>query len=357
MSPELRERVGQIGVDAARAVGYVGAGTVEGLLVAREDGGFDYFFLEMNTRVQVEHSVTEMTTGVDIVKQGIRAAAGERLPLAQRDVSLRGHAIECRINAEDAARNFAPAPGRIGRYREPGRSRRAGRFGRRSRSGGLGDVRPARGQADRLGRGPRAGHRAHAQGPLRIRARGPDDAHTLPRGAARSEQWARGETCRDLLEDSRWLAATALPAGGRAAPEPERRGRADRADLHGRGLGPALRGAGDRPASPGSAASGAEERDSARTRRGRARAALARRHSLGSERDTDVLESPLQGSMWKVLVKQGDTVQEGQLLCIIEAMKMENEITAHKAGKIVDLPISEGAAVAVGAPLATIKSD
>src|SRR5207253_9052017 len=104
---ELRARIGKIGVDAAKAVHYVGAGTIEGLL---QDG--EYFFLEMNTRVQVEHCVTELTTGVDIVKEGIRAAAGEPLSIGQDDVVLRGHAIECRINAEDASKNFAPAPGR-----------------------------------------------------------------------------------------------------------------------------------------------------------------------------------------------------------------------------------------------------
>src|SRR5207248_9350688 len=110
----LRARIGKIAVDAAVAVDYRGAGTVEGLL---QDG--EYYFLEMNTRVQVEHCVTEMTTGVDIVKEGIRAAAGEPLSIGQDDVVLRGHAIECRINAEDASKNFAPAPGRIASYREP----------------------------------------------------------------------------------------------------------------------------------------------------------------------------------------------------------------------------------------------
>src|ERR1700726_4109155 len=122
VDPALRERIGRIGVEAARAVGYVGAGTIEGLFSAPEGGGTseaEYFFLEMNTRVQVEHCVTEMTTGIDIVKEGIRAAAGEELSYAQTDVQLRGHAIECRINAEDASKNFAPAPGRIGAYREP----------------------------------------------------------------------------------------------------------------------------------------------------------------------------------------------------------------------------------------------
>ena len=85
----------------------------------------------MNTRVQVEHCVTEMTTGIDIVREGIRVAAGEALSVAQDDVELRGHAIECRINAEDASKNFAPAPGRIGRVPRALRPRRARRLGRR----------------------------------------------------------------------------------------------------------------------------------------------------------------------------------------------------------------------------------
>src|SRR5947209_11796817 len=111
---EMRERIGKIGTEAARAVGYRSAGTVEGLLA---DG--EYFFLEMNTRVQVEHCVTEMTTGIDIVREQLRVAAGEELSVSQDDVRLYGHAIECRINAEDASKNFAPAPGKITSYREP----------------------------------------------------------------------------------------------------------------------------------------------------------------------------------------------------------------------------------------------
>src|SRR5881227_1639266 len=117
---ELRTRIGKIATEAAAAVNYTGAGTVEGLLVTHEGGRKDeYFFLEMNTRVQVEHCVTEMVTGIDIVKEGIRVAAGEPLAIKQDELELRGHAIECRINAEDASKNFAPAPGKIGAYREP----------------------------------------------------------------------------------------------------------------------------------------------------------------------------------------------------------------------------------------------
>src|SRR6201995_1703824 len=112
---QLRAKIGKIATDAAAAVSYTGAGTIEGLL---QEG--EYFFLEMNTRVQVEHCVTEMVTGIDIVKEGIRVAAGEPLSISQDEIELRGHAIECRINAEDASKNFAPAPGSIGGYREPG---------------------------------------------------------------------------------------------------------------------------------------------------------------------------------------------------------------------------------------------
>src|SRR5437660_148208 len=117
---ELRARIGKIATEAAAAVSYTGAGTIEGLLQKGEGGGgSEYFFLEMNTRVQVEHPVTELVTGIDIVKEGIRVAAGEPLSISQDQVELQGHAIECRINAEDASKNFAPAPGRIGSYREP----------------------------------------------------------------------------------------------------------------------------------------------------------------------------------------------------------------------------------------------
>jgi acetyl-CoA/propionyl-CoA carboxylase biotin carboxyl carrier protein len=112
---ELRERIGKIAVDAALATGYRSAGTVEGLLAP--DGS--YYFMEMNTRIQVEHTVTEEVTGLDLVREQLRIAAGEQLSVRQEDVVLRGHAIECRINAEDVSRGFLPAPGRITHYREP----------------------------------------------------------------------------------------------------------------------------------------------------------------------------------------------------------------------------------------------
>ncbi len=114
LSPKLRERIGERCVDACRKIGYRNAGTFEFLY---EDG--EFYFIEMNTRIQVEHPVTEMITGVDIVQEQIRVAAGERLSIRQKNVEIRGHAIECRINAEDPFR-FTPSPGRITSYHPPG---------------------------------------------------------------------------------------------------------------------------------------------------------------------------------------------------------------------------------------------
>jgi len=116
ISQELRERMGAVAVQAAKAVGYENAGTVEFLV----DKNHDFFFMEMNTRLQVEHTITEAITGVDIVSQQIRIAAGEKLPFTQEEVGFKGHAIEFRINAEDPQNGFFPTPGRITRYLSPG---------------------------------------------------------------------------------------------------------------------------------------------------------------------------------------------------------------------------------------------
>jgi acetyl-CoA carboxylase biotin carboxylase subunit len=116
VTPELRAAMGTAAVEAARAAGYEGAGTVEFLL----DPAGRFYFMEMNTRVQVEHPVTEMVTGIDIVKTGIAVAAGEPLPFSQHDIRVQGHAIEFRINAEDPEAGFLPTPGTVTRWVPPG---------------------------------------------------------------------------------------------------------------------------------------------------------------------------------------------------------------------------------------------
>jgi 3-methylcrotonyl-CoA carboxylase alpha subunit len=165
MTPERRRQMGEAAVAAAKAVGYVGAGTVE--FIANQDGSF--YFMEMNTRLQVEHPVTEMITGQDLVEWQLRVAAGQPLPLAQDQLQIRGHALEARIYAEDANKGFLPATGKLIRLRAAGRKpERARRYRRRGRRRNHALLRPDDRQADRLGRAPRRGAGAHAQGAGRL---------------------------------------------------------------------------------------------------------------------------------------------------------------------------------------------
>jgi acetyl-CoA/propionyl-CoA carboxylase biotin carboxyl carrier protein len=348
---ELRARIGEIGVEAARAVGYVGAGTIEGLLASNEGPAApaEYFFLEMNTRVQVEHCVTEMTTGVDIVKEGIRAAAGEELSVRQEDVVLRGHAIECRINAEDASKNFAPAPGRIGAYSEPkGPGVRVD-----SGVGAGGEVSP---MYDPMVAKLIVWDTDRAQATRRmLRALDEYEIEGLKtlipfhKALLATEQWAKGETCRDLLEDRAWLKTLAFEKPVATSSEEQEQATVEQTytvEVSGQRFDVKVIGV---PFS-GGAVNGSSPAAQAPKRSSR----VGKSSGAGGP---DTLESPLQGNMWKVLVKQGDTVAEGQILCIIEAMKMENEIAAHKAGTIAELPIAEGEPIAAGAPIATIKNE
>jgi acetyl-CoA/propionyl-CoA carboxylase biotin carboxyl carrier protein len=347
---QLRERIGKIATEAAAAVAYTGAGTVEGLL----QGG-EYFFLEMNTRVQVEHCVTEMVSGFDIVKEGIRVAAGEPLSIAQEDVVLRGHAIECRINAEDASKNFAPAPGVIGSYREPAGPgvRVDSGVGPGSEISPMYDPMVAKlivwdvDRAQATARMVRALREYEIEG---VRTLLPFHEAIL-----QTRQWADAETCRDLIGDRAWLKTLAFPkpdTGTAAEPElqeppveqsytVEVSGKRFEVKVIGPPFGAdaVVNGA----ASPGTGAPKAPRR-SERARGG------------GGGSGGDTLASPIQGTVLKVAVQPGASVNEGALVCVIEAMKMENEITAHKTGTVADLPIAVGASVASGDTLAVISS-
>src|SRR3954467_1854676 len=204
---ELRAKIGRIAVDAAKAVGYHSAGTIEGLL---QDG--EYYFLEMNTRVQVEHCVTEEVSGIDIVREQILIAAGEELSFGQDDITWNGHAIECRINAEAAAQNFAPAPGTVPHCREPSGLRVRVDSGVLSGS----EITPLYDpmvaklivwDADR----ERATQRM-LRALKEFEIEGVTPLIPFHKAIMASEQWANAETCRDLIEDRKWLKTL---AGGR----------------------------------------------------------------------------------------------------------------------------------------------
>jgi acetyl-CoA/propionyl-CoA carboxylase biotin carboxyl carrier protein len=349
VDPDLRARIGKIATEAAAAVAYTGAGTIEGLL---QDG--EYYFLEMNTRVQVEHCVTEMVTGIDIVKEGIRVAAGEPLSIAQDEVELRGHAIECRINAEDAAKNFAPAPGRVGAYREP-----AGP-GVRVDSGveagseisPMYDPMVAKLIVWDVDREQATARMLRALGEYEIE--GLKTLLPFHQAILQTRQWHDAETCRDLIEDRDWLKTLAFPPAEKPGEEGagETVQQSYTVEVSGKRfdvkvIGPALAGATANGAAPGAASEGPVA-----TRRAPRRSGGA----SGGGGGGDTLASPLQGTVLKVAVEQGAAVEEGALVAVIEAMKMENEITAHKAGIVSELPIAVGSSVATGDTLAVISS-
>jgi acetyl-CoA/propionyl-CoA carboxylase biotin carboxyl carrier protein len=339
VDPELRERIGKIGTDAARAVGYRSAGTVEGLL---QDG--EYFFLEMNTRVQVEHCVTEMVTGIDIVREQIKIAAGEPLGYAQEDVVLRGHAIECRINAEDASKNFAPAPGRVGSYREP-----SGPFVRVDSGAEEGyEVLPlydpmiAKLIVWDVDREASTKRMRRALGEFEVG--GLKTLIPFHQALLATEQWARGETCRDLVEDRAWLKELAFPKAEEPEEPAEEKVERDYAvEVSGRKFEVKVIGA---PFAPNGAAPGGAVRKAPRRER---------KSGGGGGGAPGALISPIQGTVLKVAVEQGAEIEEGALVCVIEAMKMENEITAPTAGTVEELGISEGGSVATGDTIAVIK--
>ena len=341
---EMRERIGKIATDAAAAVGYRSAGTVEGLQV-----GDDYFFLEMNTRVQVEHCVTEMVTGIDIVREQVLIAAGEPLSLSQDEVELRGHAIECRINAEAADKNFAPAPGRIEVYREP-----AGP-GVRVDSGveagsevtPLYDPLIAKLIAWDTDRERSTARMLRALGEYEI-----SPLRTLipfHRAILATEQWRKGETCRDLVVDRKWLKSLApepAPAPSEDGEGPaEARDRTYEVEVDGRLHRVRVIGA------PAPAGANPAQMAPARRPPRRERA----RGGAGGGGATETLTSPIQGTVLKVAAEQGAEVEEGALICVIEAMKMENEIAAHRAGRVTELNVSEGGSVTTGDVIAKIE--
>jgi acetyl-CoA/propionyl-CoA carboxylase, biotin carboxylase, biotin carboxyl carrier protein len=337
---EMRERIGRIATDAAAAVGYRGAGTVEGMQVGEE-----YFFLEMNTRVQVEHCVTEMVTGIDIVREQILVAAGEALSVSQEEVELRGHAIECRINAEAAHKKFAPAPGAITTYREP-----AGP-GVRVDSGveAGSEVTPMYDpmvaklivwDVDRE-KATRRMLRALSE----YEVGGLTTLIPFHEAILATRQWADGETCRDLMEDRDWLKTTAPeapPAPAEAEDAPATVARDYKVEVSGKLFDVKVIGEAVSGIAP---AGGGAKRPPKRERKS----------GGGPSASSEALPAPLQGTVFKVAVEQGAEVSEGDLICVIEAMKMENEITAHRSGKVEELNVSEGDSVSSGDVLAVIK--
>jgi acetyl-CoA/propionyl-CoA carboxylase biotin carboxyl carrier protein len=331
----LRDHIGHIAVDAARAAGYRSARTIEGLLTPEGE----YFFMEMNTRIQVEHTVTEAVTGLDLVREQILVAAGERLSLGQEDVALRGHAIECRINAEDVSRGFLPAPGRITAYREP-----AGP-GVRVDSGieagdevsGLYDPMIAKLIVHDVDRDRAIARMERALSEFRIE--GTPTLLGFHRALLEHPCFRTGETCAGVveseqlakrareLEDQFSHKTTSLtqPTDGAVPTVPRLVG----VEIDGRAYDVRLH-----VTEPPWA--------------GMARQRRERRAHAGGTAGNGAVVSPMQGTVLKVAVSDGDAVVEGDLLLVVEAMKMENEIVAPREGVVRDVAVAVGAGVTSG---------
>ena len=341
---DLRRRMGEASVRAAEAVGYRSAGTLEYLV-----SGEEFFFLEMNTRIQVEHTVTEMVTGLDLIREQVRIAAGEAIGLTQDDIHPRGHAFECRINAEDAEKRFLPTPGPITAYREP-----AGP-GVRVDSGVQGgsvisdmyDPMVAKlitWDVDRESarmRMLRALEEYVVEGTTTLI---PFHIWLL-----QQQDFIEGGACHAALKVMAEENTPLPPRDGGPPPAPEAPGaepvaeRAMVAEVGGRrfdvrlfipekDLGPA----------------GAPAPKPKRERRG------GGHHGSANGGATGEVHSPMQGTVLSVAVEAGQEVAEGDVICIVEAMKMENEVTAHTGGTISAINVEAGQSVAADEVIAVI---
>jgi acetyl-CoA/propionyl-CoA/long-chain acyl-CoA carboxylase, biotin carboxylase, biotin carboxyl carrier protein len=343
---QLRDRIGRIAVEAARAVGYRSAGTIEGLL--SRDG--EYFFLEMNTRIQVEHTVTEAVTGIDLVREQVLIAAGEPLSLGQEDVRLVGHAIECRINAEDPSNGFLPSPGRITGYREPAGPGVRMDSGVTEGSEVLGLYDPMIAKLIVHGRDRDQARRRMLRALGELHVGGVTTLIGFHRALLSHPCFIEGETCHGVVESeqlaqrakdmSESALSTHLTTTVASGPDGTRlRDRVQLVEVDGRRYDVRLL----EPEPPWA--------ELARRRRERARGGGS---GAGGK---DAVVSPMQGTVLAVEVAEGDEVTAGQVLCVVEAMKMENEVHAHRDGVVRELSVAAGEPVSTGQVICVVAGE
>jgi acetyl-CoA/propionyl-CoA carboxylase biotin carboxyl carrier protein len=321
----IRQRFAAATTALAREAGYVNAGTVE--CVMDEDG--DFYFLEMNTRLQVEHTVTEAVTGLDMVALQIRVALGEAVTV---EPEPRGAAIQCRINAEDPGRNFLPGPGRVTRYREPG-----GPFVRVD--SGITEGREVPGDYDSMfAKLIATGEDRETARRRMLRALGDFVVEGVPTTIPVHRWVLDSKEFRAATHTTTWLERALADAEIPALP-----------DLA--GGGPAQ----GRPADI------LVEVDGRRVpvrifdeRRQLAPRPPAAHDAHGGEHVHGEIRAPMQGTIVKVLVEKGQDVRPGDVICILEAMKMENHIPSPRDGEVTDLPIHAGQVVDTNQLLAVI---
>ncbi|HTV93002.1 MAG TPA: acetyl-CoA carboxylase biotin carboxylase subunit [Verrucomicrobiae bacterium] len=346
---KVRRAMREAGVRAARAIGYDSVGTIECLVK-----GDDFFFLEMNTRIQVEHTVTEEISGLDLIREQIRVAAGEELGFNQDDVAFRGVAIEGRVNAEDPADNFRPAPGTIAAYREPGglgvRVDSAAYPGYTispdydSMIAKLIVWAPTRAQA--VARLARAIDEYQIEGvpttlPLLRALCDEPSVLNATYGTATLEAFASSEFS---VSPSASFGMVTLGSGGDTRPsQPQSPAQELRVEVNDKLYRVRVFDLSARPA--------ASSTRNGSPRVSPPRAGAKKKNSTGNGND---VVSPMHGVVVEMKVAPGDAIVEGQVVAIVEAMKMMNEIRAHKAGTANAVHAKAGDTVEAQAPLLTI---
>jgi len=334
---DIRQAMGEAAVKVTKACGYVNAGTVEFLF---QDG--EFYFLEMNTRLQVEHPVTELVTGLDLVAEQIRVASGEPLSFSQEDIERRGHAIEVRVNAEDPAGGaFLPSPGAITKLRVPQG------FGVRWDGGYEAGDEVSQFYDNLVGKLIVWGADRDVAIARMLRALEEFDvkgiATTIPADIAvlRHADFVAGEHSTKWVEERLDLSGTSAPAPtgtDEAAAEPKVRRDVD-VEVNGRRFSVSV-WVPESQAMAAVAVAGA----------GRAVAPRSKRSSsaAGGAAGSGEVTVPMQGTIVKVLVAEGDTVEAGQTVCVLEAMKMENNIAADRDGTVKDVKVEPGQSVGSG---------
>jgi acetyl-CoA/propionyl-CoA carboxylase biotin carboxyl carrier protein len=332
--PETRQAMGEAAVKVAKACGYYNAGTVEFLY---QDG--EFWFLEMNTRLQVEHPVTELVSGIDLVREQIRVASGEALSFTQDEIDLRGHAIEVRVNAEDpAGGRFLPSPGPITKLTAPQG------FGTRWDGGYEAGDEVSQYYDNLVGKLIVWGSDRPTAIARMIRAleemKVEGIATTIPADLAilRHEDFANAAHSTKWVEDTLDLSEVASP--GAPAPAEGEAPKVQRdVDVEVNGKRFAVRMW--VPDQPVAVVAGGGAPAAARPRRA---AASTGGGGAGSGKVT----VPMQGTIVKVLVEVGQAVEAGQPVCVLEAMKMENNIAADKAGTVAEIKVEPGQSVGSG---------
>jgi acetyl-CoA/propionyl-CoA carboxylase, biotin carboxylase, biotin carboxyl carrier protein len=330
ISEATRTAMADAAVRLAQRVGYGGAGTLEFLV--EPDGTF--WFLEMNTRIQVEHTVTEEVYGVDLVREQLLVAMGERLSL---DPRLRGHAIQCRINAEDPGRGFAPTPGRIARFVAP--SGPGVRIDTAVASGMVISDRYDSLIAKLVATG---GTRDQAIARMRralaeLIVEGVPSTVDLHRNIISSAHFQAGDLSTSFLVDHPEVVPPGATPGDRE-DEPGTAWTKRVLEVNGRRFQVRL------PAGSLNGASGGA---------GRSRLRVRRRHAHGPSGPR--FASPIQGAVLRVFKAVGDEIAAGDPIMVVEAMKMENELRAQRAGRLTELAVDVGSNVKVGDHLFTIE--